>query len=47
MFELIKGLKGMSIALKRGDLEKADEYSDMMIDAARRLKEIMKAKGRY
>jgi hypothetical protein len=47
LFELIKGLKGMSIALKRGDLEKADEYSDMMIDAARRLKEIMKAKGRY
>lgn len=47
LLELIKGWKGMSIALKRGDLEKADEYSNTIINASTRLKEIMKAKGRY
>ena len=47
LLEMIKGLKGWSVALKRGDPEKADEYDDMRIDATRRLNEIMKAKGRY
>ena len=47
LLEMIKGLKGWSVALKRGDAEKADEYDDMRIDATRRLNEIMKAKGRY
>lgn len=47
LLELIKGWKGMSIALKRGDLEKADEYSNTIINASTRLKEIIKSKGRY
>ncbi len=47
LVEMIKGLKGWSIALKRGDPEKADEYDNMRIGATMRLNEIMKAKGRY
>ena len=47
LVEMIKGLKGLSIALKRGEAEKADEYDNMIIGATMRLNEIMKAKGRY
>jgi len=47
LLEMIKGLKGWSMALKRGDPEKADEYDNMRIGATMRLNEIMKAKGRY
>ena len=40
-------LQKWSVALKRGDFVKADQYDDERLDATFRLNEIMKRKGRY
>ena len=40
-------LQKWSVALKRGDFFKADQYDDERLDATFRLNEIMKRKGRY
>ena len=40
-------LQKWSVALKRGDFIKADQYDDERLDATFRLNEIMKRKGRY
>ena len=45
--EYITALHKWSVALKRGDAEKADEYDDLRLDATYKLNEISKAKGRY
>ena len=40
-------LQKWSVAFKRGDLVKADQFDDEGLDAASRLNEIMKRKGKY
>ena len=45
--DYIAALQKWSVALKRGDFVKADQYDDERLDATFRLNEIMKRKGRY
>ena len=45
--DYIAALQKWSVAFKRGDLVKADQFDDEGLDAASRLNEIMKRKGKY
>ena len=45
--DYIAALQKWSVAFKRGDLVKADQFDDERLDAASRLNEIIKRKGKY